>query len=150
MKLNSTFTLACLTLTVMIGYYVYAGQKRQETVLTTVRNNWTNYVYMETTNYADLKVGETDGLQIPVRNNMNFVVDEVEVTVGYIKEGGEIYKEEKVAIFNIPPNSVKRGNAPSSLPGTSVQLKISRVVSHSLNLCFPGSNRDYRDPYKCN
>ena len=149
MKLNSTFTLACLTLAVMIGYYVYAGQKRQETVLTTVRNNWTKFIYVEPTNYAELKPGVTNELQIPVRNNVNFLIDEVEVTVEYIKEGGGISKEEKVSIFNIPPYSVKRGTVPASLPGVTVQLKISKVVSHSLQFCYPGSSRDYRDPYKC-
>jgi len=146
MKTNSTLTLACLTVAGMVGYYVYAGQN----TMATLRNNWTHYIYTETTIYEDSRTRGIDAFQIPVRNNTDYLIDEVDVTVSYLKEAGGSYKDEKVAIFNIPPHSVKLGKAPSTLRGTSVQLKISDVISRSLNLCYPGGNKDYHDPYKWN
>ena len=146
MKTNSTLTLACLTVAGMVGYYVYAGQNSTPTL----RNNWMHYIYTVSTDNASGRIDETNAFQIPVRNNTDYLVDEVDVTVSYRKEAGEVLKDEKVAIFNIPPHSVKLGTAPNGPRGSNVQLKISEVISHSLNLCYPGSNRDYHDPYKCN
>jgi len=117
-----------------------------------IRNNWFNYISVERSSYTYREIGGIYDLYITVTNNSDYILDQVETQISYIKSNGEIYKRETVIFNQIPPHHTQKLAAPESNRGTSVDnLEITSIRSEDLNFCYsPGSwANNSIDPYTC-
>ena len=116
------------------------------------RNNIEQYVGASTNRYSYNELGGISNLDIIVTNNTEYLLDEVNVNVDYIKDNGGIYKSEIVTIYNIPAKQDKSVSAPESDRGTSVEAKIQTISSKKLHICYDNTfapKAGEIDPYFC-
>lgn len=117
------------------------------------RNNIEEFVVANTNQYSYDELGGISNLDIIVTNNTEYMLDEVNIAVDYIKDNGGIYKTEIVTIYNIPAKQDKSASAPESNRGTSVTTKISSISSKKLHMCYDNTfapKAGEIDPYFCN
>jgi hypothetical protein len=116
------------------------------------RNNIEQYVGASTNQYSYNEFGGISNLDIIVTNNTEYLLNEVNVAVDYIKDNGGIYKTEIVTIYNIPAKQDKSASAPESDRGTSVNAKVQSISSKKLHMCYDNSfapKAGEIDPYFC-
>lgn len=116
------------------------------------RNNIEQYVGANTNQYSYNELGGISNLDIIVTNNTEYLLNEVNVEVEYIKDNGGIYKTEIVTIYNIPSKQDKSASAPESDRGTSVNTKIHSISSKKLHMCYDNTfapKAGEIDPYFC-
>lgn len=116
------------------------------------RNNIEQYVGANTNRYSYNELGGISNLDIIVANNTEYLLDEVNVNVDYIKDNGGIYKSEIVTVYNIPAKQDKSVSAPESDRGTSVEAKIQTISSKKLHMCYDNTfapKVGEIDPYFC-
>ena len=116
------------------------------------RNNIEQYVVANTNRYTYNELGGISNLDIIVTNNTEYLLDEVNVNIDYIKDNGGIYKSEIVTIYNIPAKQDKSVSAPESNRGTSVDAKIQTISSKKLHMCYDNTfapKAGEIDPYFC-
>jgi hypothetical protein len=116
------------------------------------RNNIEQYVGASTNQYSYNEFGGISNLDIIVTNNTEYLLNEVNVAVEYIKDSGGIYKTEIVTIYNIPAKQDKSASAPESDRGTSVNAKVQSISSKKLHMCYDNSfvpKAGEIDPYFC-
>lgn len=121
------------------------------------RNNFEKYIKVSTNNYSYNELGGISNLDIIVTNNTDYMLDEVNVNVDYIKDNGEIFKSEIVTINNIPAHQDKSVSAPESNRGTSVEVRMDAITSKKMHFCFYATNgigaytepENTNDPYFC-
>lgn len=116
------------------------------------RNNIEQYVGASTNQYSYNELGGISNLDIIVTNNTEYLLNEVNVEVEYIKESGGIYKTEIVTIYNIPAKQDKSASAPESDRGTSVTTKVQSISSKKLHMCYNNyiaPQAGEIDPYFC-
>lgn len=115
------------------------------------RNNWSNYIRVSTNNFTYSEMGGIKNLEVIVTNKTEYMLDEVEVLVLYIKANGESFKTETVTVYNIPANGSKNTSAPESIRGTYVESDIQGIISKKMHFCYSsvawGNNSE--DPYFC-
>lgn len=118
-----------------------------------IRNSIDNYVGASTNTYTVDALGGITNLDAVVQNNTPFLLDEVDVEVEYIKENGTVFKTELVTIYNVPGKQDKSASAPDSERGLSVNVKVIRIRSKELKLCYDNlvaPEAGKVDPYFCN
>jgi hypothetical protein len=116
------------------------------------RNNIEQYVGASTNQYSYNELGGISNLDIIVTNNTEYLLNEVNVAVDYIKDNGGIYKTEIVTIYNIPAKQDKSASAPESTRGTSINAKVQSISSKKLHMCYDNSfapKAGEIDPYFC-
>ncbi|WP_395058891.1 DUF4339 domain-containing protein [Flavobacterium sp.] len=116
------------------------------------RNNIEKYIGASTNRYSYNELGGISNLDIIVTNNTEYLIDEANVNVNYIKDNGGIYKSEIVTIYNIPAKQDKSVSAPESDRGTSVEAKIQTISSKKLHMCYDNTfapKAGEIDPYFC-
>lgn len=115
------------------------------------RNNWSDYIAATSNRYSYREIGGIFGLEVVVTNNTEYMIDEVEVQVGYVKENGDYFKSETVRVYNVPANSSKSQTAPDSERGKSVEMTINGITSKKMHFCYEPGNwaNNSEDPYFC-
>lgn len=115
------------------------------------RNNWFNYISVERSSFNYREIGGIYNLEVIVTNDTEYMLDEVEVQVGYIKSNGGYYKTETVHVYNVPSHSAKSAAAPDSPRGTSVSTEIMGILSKKMHFCYAAGNwaNSSDDPYFC-
>jgi hypothetical protein len=116
------------------------------------RNNIEQYVGASTNQYSYNELGGISNLDIIVTNNTDYLLNEVNIEVEYIKDNGGIYKTEIVTIYNIPAKQDKSASAPESDRGTSVNAKVQSISSKKLHMCYNNyiaPKAGEIDPYFC-
>ncbi len=115
------------------------------------RNRWAQFVKLERGDYQSGVFGGISGLDLTILNTTEYVIDEIEVEVDYIKENGGVHKTEIVVFKNLPSNTKQTKYAPESSRGTSVDVRIKSVTAPAFNFCYnvhrTGVGGD--DPWKC-
>lgn len=115
------------------------------------RNNWNNYINASSNSYRYSEIGGISDLEVIVTNQTEYMLDEVEVLVSYVKTNGDYFKTETVTVYNIPANDSKSATAPESNRGTSVNLDIQGIISKKMHFCYSAGNwsNNSEDPYFC-
>jgi hypothetical protein len=115
------------------------------------RNNWNNYINASSNSYRYSEIGGISDLEVIVTNQTEYMLDEVEVLVSYVKTNGDNFKTETVTVYNIPANGTKSATAPESNRGTSVNLDIQGIISKKMHFCYSAGNwsNNSDDPYFC-
>ena len=100
-----------------------------------VRANWRDYILLS---YAEPEIDYTFGgindFPVYLYNSSIYQVEEVEVTVYYIKSNGEIFKTEKLNFYNLRGGEQLTLYAPSSNRGTKIVCTITYIRSRELEL----------------
>ena len=115
------------------------------------RNNWYKYINASSNSYSYSEIGGISDLEVIITNQTEYMLDEVEVLVSYVKTNGDNFKTETVTVYNIPANSTKSATAPESNRGTSVNLDIQGIISKKMHFCYSAGNwsNNSDDPYFC-
>lgn len=103
-------------------------------VLKTFKNNIATYVTASRSAYNYNGLGGISNLSITVSNNSEYMMDNVQVVVSYIKANGEIFKNETLDFAYLQPYKTMNIKAPDSNRGTSVQFAITKISSSALGL----------------
>lgn len=118
-----------------------------------IRNNIASLIKVNTNKYSVDTFGGISNLDVIVTNNTNYSIDQVIISIDYIKQNNGIYKTETLTFNNIPPNQNKSLSAPDSNRGLSVNLTKQKISASELSLCFDKNITPAigdPDPYKCN
>jgi hypothetical protein len=113
------------------------------------RNNWSSYIGVSRHNANPGWSGGMESFDVFVSNKTDYMLDQVEVLVTYVKDNGGIYKTETVTFTNVPPSSEMAERAPGSSRGTYVRTEIKSIQSKKMHFCFPSNNGNPADPYFC-
>lgn len=116
------------------------------------RNNFEKYIQVSTNSYSYSDFGGISNLAVLVSNDTDYLMNEVVVTVDYIKENGEVFKSEQVSVYNIRAHETESAFAPESNRGTSVAVRIDQIRSKKMHFCYYASNGvgTYSDPGNSN
>ena len=112
------------------------------------RNNWFDYISVDR-KFSFYGIGGIEDLKIIAINETDYLIDEVTVKICYVVDNGSCYKNEVVTVYNIPPNSSRSVDAPSSSRGKEVGLEIIGVYSDKMNFLYTPSilTKGVDDPY---
>ena len=116
------------------------------------RRNWKQFIAVTTSDYRTGFLGGIKDLQVIVRNQSVYSLDNVVVTVQYMKGNGDVFKTEQYTINDVPAKGTKSVQASSSRKGQKVALQLVSITSQPMNFCWsvnkpaaPGNP----DPYLC-
>ncbi|HOY30661.1 MAG TPA: DUF4339 domain-containing protein [Bacteroidales bacterium] len=112
-----------------------AEQQREEEQKAAYRTNWRKHVFARP-NWSNGPFNVVVNPSVTLTNSLPYTVNEVTVYVNYILVDGSTWKSEKIAFYNIGPNSSSTKNVPPTDRGTSIQTRISKVTSSSLGLYY--------------
>lgn len=118
---------------------------------TNYRNNWERFIWAKNDKYKYNLLGGITDLEVVVTNETEYILDEVIVSVQYIKDNGAIYKTEAVTVYNVPAQGKASMPAPDSDRGTSVKMEIGAISSKKMHFCYSSDidARGSEDPYFC-
>ncbi|MBW8687939.1 hypothetical protein [Chitinophaga rhizophila] len=116
------------------------------------RKNWKQFISVNTSDYRTGLLGGIKDLKIVVRNQTEYPLDQVEVSVQYMKANGDIFKTERYSVHDVPAKGSRSVDASSSRKGQKVALKLESITSQPMNFCWsvnkPAAAGD-ADPYMC-
>lgn len=116
------------------------------------RRNWQQFIAVSTNDYRTGFLGGIKNLKLMVRNQTEYPLDNVVVTVQYLRGNDEVFKTEKYTINEVPAKGNRTIEAANSRKGMKVQLKLMSITSQAMNFCWsydkeaPAGNPD---PYQC-
>jgi hypothetical protein len=114
------------------------------------RNNWDTYIKVSNSEPTiDYTFGGISEFNVYVSNETEYILDQVDVLVQYIRKNGEIYQSSTVHLFNVAPNTMESGVAPKSINGIKVSCSVEKVISNKMHFCYPSNNGNPEDPYFC-
>jgi hypothetical protein len=114
------------------------------------RNNWEKYILFKNGKpQIAYLLGGISEFQVAVGNRTNCILDQVDLSIEYIRKNGDIYKTETVSFYNVNPNAFEKGTAPSSINGVDFKIAITKIISRKMNFCYPSNNGNEADPYYC-
>lgn len=113
------------------------------------RNNWPDYISAGTNDYRYSNLGGVYDLEVKVRNNTVYLLDEVVTVVSYVKSNGDIWKTIEVPVTNVPASGFKTVSVPDVERGTSVEIGIKSIVSKKMHFYMSEgySSGNPEDPY---
>lgn len=116
------------------------------------RRNWKQFIAVTTSDYRTGFLGGIKDLRIIVRNQTEYPLDNVVVSVQYMKGNGDVFKTEQYTINDVPAKGTKSVDASSSRKGQKVALQLQSITSQPMNMCWsvnkPAAPGDV-DPYLC-
>ncbi|HUH33952.1 MAG TPA: DUF4339 domain-containing protein [Daejeonella sp.] len=113
------------------------------------RNNWVRYIKADASNFKTNTFGGIYQLEVVVQNQTDYPLDEVNISVSYIKENGGTHKTENVTVYNVPAHGKASAPAPDSNRGKSLSLEIIKIRSKKMNFLYAPDVRieGRNDPY---
>jgi hypothetical protein len=116
------------------------------------RHNWEQFIAINTSDYKTGFLGGIKDLQIIVRNQTEYPLDNVVVSVDYLRGNGDVFKSEQYTISDVPAKGTKSVNAAASRKGQKVELKLVSITSQPMNFCWAANKpaaAGNPDPYQC-
>jgi len=117
------------------------------------RNNWSEYLIAERSEFQYSDFGGISHLSIFLINKTDYKLAQLQVAVDYIKAAGGIYKTEFITFENVKPKSKMVLNAPNSDRGTKIEYRICNIYAPSFHFCYdesnPVGNGSLNDPWFC-
>lgn len=116
------------------------------------RRNWQQFIAVSTNDYRTGFLGGIKNLELIVRNQTEYPLDNVVVTVQYLRSNSEVFKTEQYTINEVPAKGTRAVEAAGSRKGMKVQLKLMSITSQAMNFCWsydkpaPAGNPD---PFQC-
>lgn len=116
------------------------------------RHNWQQFIAVTTSDYHTGFLGGIKDLQIIVRNQTEYSLDNVVVAVQYMRGNGDVFKTEQYTVNNVPAQGKQLVNASASRKGQKVQLKLISITSQEMNFCWSVNkpvDKGNDDPWQC-
>ncbi|GAA0524516.1 hypothetical protein [Chitinophaga japonensis] len=116
------------------------------------RRNWQQFIAVSTNDYRTGFLGGIKNLELTVRNQTEYPLDNVVVTVQYLRSNGEVFKTERYTISEVPAKGTRSIEAAASRKGMKVQLKLISITSQAMNFCWAYDKpvpAGAPDPYEC-
>ncbi|WP_143304840.1 hypothetical protein [Chitinophaga vietnamensis] len=116
------------------------------------RRNWSQFITATLSDYKTGFLGGIKNLSIIVRNQTEYPLDNVVVSVQYMRNNNDVFKTEQYTINNIPAKGQQTLAASNSRKGTKAVLKLVSITSQPMNFCWsiskpaPAGNPD---PFEC-
>jgi hypothetical protein len=116
------------------------------------RKNWKQFITVSTSDYRTGFLGGIKDLKVIVRNQTEYPLDNVVVSVQYLKGNGDVFKTEQYTVNNVPAKGVQSVSAADSRKGQKVEITMVSITSQPMNFCWavnkpaPAGNED---PYMC-
>jgi len=116
------------------------------------RRNWKQFISVNTSDYKTGFFGGIKNLQVIVKNQTEYPLDNVVVSVQYLRSNGDVFKTEQYTVNDIPAKGTRAADAAGSRKGMKVQLKLISITSQAMNFCWafnkpaPEGNPD---PFQC-
>lgn len=116
------------------------------------RRNWQQFIAVTAGNYRTGFLGGIRDLDITVRNQTEYPLDNVVVKVAYMRNNDEVFKTEQYTVNNIPEKGSRSIRASNSRKGSKVQVTLLSITSQPMNFCWsvnkpvPAGNPD---PFEC-
>lgn len=88
---------------------------------------------------------------VSVQNQSDFLIENLEVTIEYLRTDKSVAGKNTIAFKNIPPHETISRMAPSYDAGKTVRLSVTSAKSSELDYCYSIGRRgtDPDDPYHC-
>ena len=116
------------------------------------RRNWQQFIAVSTNDYRTGFLGGIKNLELIVRNQTEYPLDNVVVTVQYLRSNGEAFKTEQYTINEVPAKGTRAVEAAGSRKGMKVQLKLMSITSQAMNFCWSydkPAQAGNPDPFQC-
>jgi hypothetical protein len=116
------------------------------------RRNWKQFITVSTSDYRTGFLGGIKDLQVIVRNQTEYPLDNVVVAVQYLRGNGDVFKTEQYTVNNVPAKGIQSVSAADSRKGQKVEITLVSITSQPMNFCWavnkpaPAGNQD---PYMC-
>ena len=111
------------------------------------RNSYEKYLKLSRNSFQSREIGGIYDLAITFTNDTEYVIDVVNVQVGYIQENGNYYKTETLQFTNVQPFAEETLSAPDSERGLSVDYQFSEIYSKKMHFYYPSNSGNNSDPY---
>lgn len=106
--------------------------KEKEDKIKEVSSNIGKYLTSKATYDFNSTFGGIDNVQVTVSNNSDFKINEVTISLMYIKKNGDLYDTKSVTLSNIAAHQQKTVQGPDSKRGMSMSTKITAFQSDEL------------------
>lgn len=116
------------------------------------RKNWKQYISVNTGDYRTGFLGGIKDLQVQVRNQTEYPLDNAVVSVQYLRGNGDVFKSEQYTVHNIPAKGVQSVQASNSRKGSKVNIRLLSVTSQPMNFCWSADKKvtpGDPDPFAC-
>lgn len=116
------------------------------------RRNWKQFIAVNTSDYRTGLLGGIKDLKILVRNQSDYPLDNVVVSVEYMRGNDNVFKTEQYTINNVPAKGTQSVAASNSRKGMKVKIKLISITSQAMNFCWAFNKPappDNPDPYQC-
>ncbi|GEP94337.1 hypothetical protein [Chitinophaga cymbidii] len=116
------------------------------------RKNWKQYISVNTGDYRTGFLGGIKDLQVQVRNQTEYPLDNAIVSVQYLRGNGDVFKTEQYTVHNIPAKGVQSVTASNSRKGSKVNIRLLSVTSQPMNFCWSADKKPAPgdpDPFAC-
>ncbi|WP_341842806.1 hypothetical protein [Chitinophaga caseinilytica] len=116
------------------------------------RRNWKQYITLHTGDYKTGFLGGIRNLEITLRNQTEYPLDNAVVIVEYLRGNGAVFKSEPYTLHNIPEKGSRTIQASNSRKGTKVNIRLMSVTSQPMNFCWSADKRvapGDEDPWAC-
>ncbi len=116
------------------------------------RRNWKQFIAVNTSDYRTGLLLCIKDLKIQVRNQSDYPLDNVVVSVEYMRGNDNVFKTEQYTINNIPAKGTQSVAASNSRKGMKVKLKLISITSQAMNFCWAVNKPappDNPDHYRC-
>jgi hypothetical protein len=98
-----------------------------------VRNNIFNYLKTYS-DYTAHSLGGLSNVYAGIKNQSDYWIDEVGLTLTYLTANGYVYTREYITIKGIQAHGSRSEYAPNSTRGTTLRVRINYIYSSALNL----------------
>ncbi|WP_143097688.1 hypothetical protein [Chitinophaga sp. CF118] len=116
------------------------------------RRNWKQFIAVSTSDYKTGFFGGIKDLKIIVRNQTEYPLDNVVVSVEYLRGNGDAFKTEQYTINDVPAKGTQSVSAAASRKGQKVEIKLVSITSQPMNFCWAANKAaapGNPDPYQC-
>ena len=116
------------------------------------RKNWKQFIAVTTSDYRTGFLGGIKDLDVIVKNQSEFMLDNVVVSVEYQRGNGDAFKTEQYTISDIPGRGTKSVRASDSRKGQKVVIRLLSITSQEMNFCWAVNkvvSAGNPDPFKC-
>ncbi|MCW3106156.1 MAG: hypothetical protein JWQ09_662 [Segetibacter sp.] len=113
------------------------------------RNNWSKYITVTNGDYRASGLGGISGLEVMVVNNTDYLLDEVDAVVTYVKANGDTWKLINIPVTNIPAHSRKIVPVEDVDRSTSVNVSTNGIISKKMHFYYSSeyNSGNNEDPY---
>lgn len=100
------------------------------------RNNWSRFIKADAGNFKTNTFGGIYQLEAIVQNKTDYPLDEVSISISYIKDNGGTHKTENITIYNVPAHGEASVPAPDSNRGKSVKMEVTKIKAKRMNFLY--------------